>query len=92
MLTNIERETVINFNEDESQASVYTFNKKLINKLLKISGEYPDELHIAKQHHGVYEFTIPKRWVKVNPPKKYSEDTKQKMREHMARIRSQQEE
>ena len=37
MLTNYERETIITFNEAETDCEIYTYNQKLINKLSKLS-------------------------------------------------------
>ena len=63
----IEQETIINFNEAESTASVYTHNAALRRKLDKLAAERPAEVKLS-QHFpdGGVEYTIPKRWVKVN--------------------------
>lgn len=38
-----EQETIINYNEGDLNAHVYTFNKRLISKLRKLSEERPNE-------------------------------------------------
>lgn len=43
-----EQETIINFNEAESTASVYTHNKTLIRKLDKLTQERPGDCHREK--------------------------------------------
>lgn len=43
-LTNYERETIINFNEGENTASVYTHNKKLRRRLAAALGVDPANL------------------------------------------------
>lgn len=40
-LSKYERETIINFNEEDKIATVYTMNKRLLSRLAKI----------AEQHH-----------------------------------------
>ena len=40
-LSKYEKETVINFNEGESEASIYTFNADLKRRLAEFSCKYP---------------------------------------------------
>lgn len=68
MLTSYERETIINFNEEEKVASVYTYNKSLRNKLNKLVGVHPD-IHVIRSSDEMSEFEVPKSWIKVSPPK-----------------------
>lgn len=68
MLTSYERETIINFNEEEKIASVYTYNKALRNKLNKLVGVNPD-IHVIRSSDEMSEFEVPKSWIKVSPPK-----------------------
>lgn len=68
MLTSYERETIINFNEEEKVASVYTYNKSLRNKLNKLLGVNQD-IHIIRSSDEMSEFEVPKSWIKVSPPK-----------------------
>lgn len=44
-----EQETIINFNEEEKTASVYTHNKALIRKLDKLAQERPGDCHREKR-------------------------------------------
>lgn len=76
MLTNYERETIINYNEEEATASVYTHNRALINKLKGLVKEYNLEV---EQLESAYEFTVPKKWIKVKPPRKVSAENREKM-------------
>lgn len=68
-LTRYEHETIINFNEGEKTASVYTNNKALIKKLKQLSEERPTECRLVRIIHWgqAMEYTIPKSWVKINP-------------------------
>jgi len=77
-----ERETIINFNEAEATAGIYTHNIALRNKLLKLSQTEP-ELRIIRQSEDMLEVDVPKKWIRVSPPKKLSEETRQKMADRL---------
>lgn len=77
-LTKYEQETIINFNEDESAASVYTYNPTLRRKLSQLAQERPQEcvLDVTQDYSGALVCTIPKRWVTIKPPRILSEAQK----------------
>lgn len=50
-LTNYERETIVNFNEGEDTASVYTHNKPLRRRLEQLAQERPEECRLFKVSH-----------------------------------------
>ena len=87
-LSNYERETIINFNEGEQTASVYTYNRKLQNKLNKLVGENPD-ISVAHQDEECTTFIVPKKWIKVSPPRQvnYTDEQKAAMAERLAAAR-----
>ena len=67
-LDKYERETIINFNEAEPTASVYTFNRSLQSKLNKLLSSNPDiSLKYSDEEHA--EYIVPKKWIKVSPPR-----------------------
>jgi len=82
-LTRYEQETIINFNDEEKMASVYTHNKALTRKLDKLAQERPEECRLIRLTDRAGEYTIPKKWVKVSPPRKVSEQQREQMRERM---------
>lgn len=84
-LTKYEQETIINFNEDEPTADVYTYNRRLRNRLSKIAKENP-ECQIVKEADDYLEFIVPKKWVKVSPPRKMSEENKCKAAERAKKM------
>ena len=59
-LTKYEQETIINFNEKERLASLYT------HKVRQTSGN----------RYGGMTFELPKKWVKIAPPRVLSEAQK----------------
>lgn len=66
-LSRYEQETIILYNEAETIAEVYTHDKRLLKKLSRLAGKYPDQI-IKKD---AYTYTVPKRCVLVREP--YSE-------------------
>jgi len=87
-LTRYEMETIINFNEEEATASVYTHNKALRHKLEQLAQERPDDCKLFKVSHEdqAVEYYIPKSWVKINPTRILSDEQRAALAEN-ARIR-----
>ena len=75
-LTRYEQETIINFNEGEDAASVYTHNKALRRKLEHLAHERPEECRLFKTYHDgqAVEYYIPKRWLKIRPTRILNEE------------------
>ena len=70
----LEQETIIDFNEAEATASVYTRNGALKRKLEKLAKERPADVQLSRRYpEGAVEYTIPKRWVRVNATRILSE-------------------
>lgn len=80
--TNYERETIINFNEAEDTASVYTHNKALRRKLEQLAQERPEECRLFKVSRGdqAVEYYIPKAWIKIRPTRQLSEEEREQRR------------
>ena len=69
-LSGVERETIFLFNEAESTASVYTFNAALQKQLLEQYKLHPEQVTVTYQGgFGAMDFQIPKKWVKIVPPR-----------------------
>ena len=69
-LSNIEKETVINFNEAERTASIYTHNEALKRQLLGLCQTHPEQVRqTADNRWGGLTFELPKKWLKVSPPR-----------------------
>ena len=70
-LTKQERETIINFNEAEKEADVYTHNTALRRKLEALAREYPDDCRLARTYRDgeAVEYTVPKSWVYIRRPR-----------------------
>lgn len=87
-LSNYEKETIINFNEGDQTASVYTYSRRLQNKLNKLVGVNPD-ISIERQDDECTTYIVPKKWIKVSPPRQvnYTDAQKAAMAERLAAAR-----
>lgn len=81
-LSKIEKETIITFNEAEATANVYSTSDVWIRKIKKIKGH--------RKFSIGYEVDVPKNWIKVSPPRKVSEKTREAARRNMAKLRAKQ--
>ena len=69
-LSRIEQETIINFNEAEYMASIYTHNAALKERLLGLCRDHPSQVRqTADNGRGGLTFELPKKWLKVTPPR-----------------------
>ena len=93
-LSRVEQETIINFNEEEQTASVYTHRKSLQKKLTALTESRPTECKLTRTSHDglAMEFEVPKRWIKVSPPRasNMTEEQKQIASERLAEFRAKQ--
>lgn len=81
-VSRLEQETIIGFNEAEATASVYTHNGALKRKLEKLARERPADVQLSRRYpEGAVEYTIPKRWVKVNAGPVLTEEERERRRE-----------
>lgn len=85
-LTKYEQETIINYNNEEKTASVFTYDKSLIRKLDKKLGEIPD-MKLIRRGEDFAEYSLPKRWIKVSFPRQYSDEQRAEMAERMKAAR-----
>lgn len=80
-ISNIEKETIILFNEKESTANVYTYNVKLKHRLDALCASRSGEAKcIQEDKTGAVTYHIPKKWVKVNAPNILSEAQREVLR------------
>lgn len=69
-LTRVEQETIINFNEAEGTASIYTHNAALKTRLLALYQSHSAQVRqTADNGWGGLTFELPKKWLKVSPPR-----------------------
>ena len=76
-LTKYERETIVNFNEGEQEASIYTYNRVLKRRLSEFSRKYPQLCHMEKQtEEGSVTYAIDKSRLSIRLIPPYSEERK----------------
>ena len=78
-----ERETIILFNEEDSEVEIYTYNRKLISRLKK----HPTFVKLKeKDDAGAYTFIVPKECMSIAIRKPLSEDLKSQLIERGKRM------
>lgn len=76
-VTKYEQETIILFNEGEAAASIYTYNTSLQHTLVSLCESHPAQVRQTGNNGiGALTFEVPKKWVKVSPPRVLSEAQK----------------
>lgn len=87
-LTRAERETIIIFNEADTEAEVFTYNGKLTKKLDTLCSERPCECVFVKENKtGGRFYSIPKKWVRVNASRIMSDEARAAVAERLAAAR-----
>lgn len=86
-LTKYEQETIINYNNEEKTASVFTYDKSLIRKLDKRLAEVSD-IKLIRRGEDFAEYSLPKKWIKVSFPRQYSDEQRAEMAERMRAART----
>lgn len=75
-LTNFERETIINFNDAEKTASIYTCSQSLIRKLDILCEKYPDQYKLDTMDSVSKTYTcFNKKLIAIRAPVKRKELT-----------------
>ena len=79
-LSRLEQETIVLFNEAEDTASVYTYNKKLREKLERMALKFPDKVALERpERAGAVSYLVPKSCVSIREP--YSDERRAADRE-----------
>lgn len=87
-LLKVEQETIILFNEAETTASVYTHNAALQRVLLELCQTHPAQVRQTEDNRcGGLTFELPKKRVKISPPRVLSDAQKRVLDEMNQRNR-----
>lgn len=81
-LTKYEQETIINYNNEEKTASIFTYDRSLIRKLDKRLSDYPD-ITVVRRGEDWAEYSLPKKWLKVGFPRQLSDEQRAEMANRM---------
>ena len=78
-LTKYEKETIINFNEEEQFASIYTHNTSLKRRLSRFAARHPELCRLECVNiNGGMTFSMDKSRLSFRMTEPYSEERKQK--------------
>lgn len=80
-LSNIERETIICYNNEEKTADVYTCDKRMMTKLDALCEKHPDMFQLKRQDQYSKSYVLPKQLIGIRTPRTYTEEQKQVMSE-----------
>ena len=83
-VTKVERETIVNFNEAEDTAVIYTFNNDLKKRLAAFAKKYPDlcKLTVNDADFGSVTYEIQKSRVSIRLVAPYSEERRKAASEY----------
>lgn len=69
-LSNLEKETIILWNEAEREAEIYTHTPALQKQLRDLCGQHPEQVRLTREGpHGSITVRLPKKWLRVMPPR-----------------------
>ena len=86
-MTRIEQETIINFNEAEDFADVYTYNPRLLRRLDELSRERPGDVQLQRAGCKNASYRVPKGWIRINPSRIGIRLTEEQRQERAERLR-----
>lgn len=87
VLESIEKETIINYNNAEKEASIYTCNENMQEKIRKLAEKYPEQVKITASDNYSVTAEIPKKWVKIVPPRNLTDEQRAAAAERMKKVR-----
>lgn len=73
-LINVERETVILFNEAEPTASVYTCNGRIRRRLEELAEKGVEGINFVRSDDYSVTYTVPKKLIKISAPRQVSKE------------------
>ena len=83
-------ENAIEFMRDGKYATVTLSKPSMINRVMKLAQQKPEEVRILvrpEYNNGYLYARVPVKWIKINPPKELSEETKKNMAERLRKGR-----
>ena len=82
-----DRETTINYLQGDETMTVFSSQKKWVNKLTKASLDNNSGVRVTHVNtDGSKQFEVPVSWLKISPPRRISEEQKQAAAERMKKL------
>ena len=85
-LTRYEQETIINFNAEDPDATVYTRDKTVMRQLDTLVAEYPNIFKCVGETDIDKTYYMPKSRISYRKPRRISEAKRQQARDAMRKI------
>ena len=58
-------------------------------RMRKLAEEYPEECKIEVESHGAMIVSVPVKWIKINPPRKLSDERRNALAERLRNVSTQ---
>ena len=86
------KETNIDYLDVDATATISSNERKWINRVQQLKAKHPSEVEILMQpedNHGYILAHVPKKWIKINPPRQVnlSEERKRELSERLRALR-----
>lgn len=86
------KETCVGYTDEDEAAVFCSSERRWINKILRLSGQHPDEvkiIHYPEENGGMIYAHIPKNYIKISPPRQvdYTDEQRAAMAERLAAAR-----
>jgi hypothetical protein len=86
------KETCVSYVGEDATATFCSSEAKWINRILKLQSKHPDKvkiIHRPEDNHGMIYAELPKKWLKISPPRQtnYTDEQKAAMVERLAAAR-----
>lgn len=82
-----EIETIVSYNQATNVADVYSSDKRYIAHMKALKEKYPEKVILLHEDECGASFSVPKKWVKVRPPRVVSEEQRMAAAERLKAYR-----
>lgn len=67
-LSSLERETIINFNEEEEALSIYTCSRRLMRNIDRLCARFPELFRLKRHDEFSRTYEFPKKYLTIGKP------------------------
>lgn len=86
-LEKIEQETILLYNNAEKEANVYSCNEDVKKQVRQLAKDFPEQVKIKRDDEIAIDAVVPKKWIKIVPPRKLSDEQRKAAAERMKSVR-----
>lgn len=86
-LEKIEQETILLYNNAEKEANVYSCNEDVKKQVRQLAKDFPEQVKIKRDDEITIDAVVPKKWIKIVPPRKLSDEQRKAAAERMKSVR-----